>query len=391
MSPSPRLPWYALLTAVVVVPLAVGIVPLAGTRFTLNIFVQAKLVVLALTLALATAAWGFTVLRERTLYTGRALIPLGVVVLVGALSTAFAADPRLAAFGDFEQGVGFLVVSLCCLVCLLTTQLVRDNELLASLTSAVVWTASAVAGIGLLQQLLAFDVLGLGPGLLNSETSAWVLRRGFGTIGNADTYAAYLVLPALLALHRLAGADSTRNRGIWGASFVAISASLVAAQTRAALVGLVLGAAVYFIVRRRIVRGLAAGGRTTRTGSSSTTPGLVVGVIAAIGVIVGVTLATMSGSLNNLAGRFGSLAALTSLGGRLPLWRSAVEIATAHPILGIGPDSFRLGWYPTRQISHLIWGAGLIVTDPHSLPLEIAATMGILGHSHGPSSSSTRW
>ena len=39
---------------------------------------------------------------------GRALVPLGVFLLVAALSATFGLEPRQAVFGDFEQGVGLL-------------------------------------------------------------------------------------------------------------------------------------------------------------------------------------------------------------------------------------------------------------------------------------------
>jgi len=90
--------------------------------------------------------------------------------------------------------------------------------------------------VGLLQQLASFDILGLGSRLLattgnDGASLEWMLRRGYGTIGNADTYAAYLVLPALLAVRRLSTARTNKDRMVWGASLALMLATLAVAQT----------------------------------------------------------------------------------------------------------------------------------------------------------------
>jgi len=57
MQSSPQLPWRSLLIAVALVPLAVGVIPFAGTPVTLNSFVQAKVIVLALGMAVTLGLW----------------------------------------------------------------------------------------------------------------------------------------------------------------------------------------------------------------------------------------------------------------------------------------------------------------------------------------------
>jgi len=372
VSVSPRVPWYCLLSAVILVPLVVGVIPFTGVLATLNAFVVPKLIVLCLAVGLSLGSWALVRGRKGVVYAGRGLVPLGVFVAAAGLSTVFALDPRLAFFGDLEQGVGLLVMLLCALTCFLTTQLVRDEAHLAVLTSAVVLTATGVAVIGLLQQILGLDVLGIG-GDLSFE---WIMQRGYGTIGNADTYAAYLVLPAFLALHRFRfAAKSERNR--WAACLALIVTSLVMAQTRAPIVGSVMGLAVSAFSERRMARN-ARGASNKRAGASPTST-KVTATIVLVSVGIGVFAAALLASASSVAARFGSLESLLSLGGRIPLWSSAVRISASHPLLGVGPDSFRLGWYPVRQVSHVAGGAGLIITDPHSVPLLIASTMGAAG------------
>lgn len=372
---SPQMPWRSLLIAAILVPVAVGVVPFSGAMLSLNAFVQPKIIVLAVTTAVTLALWAVSRMRGAELYTGRELWPVGALLALAALSAAFGLNPRTAIFGDIEQGTGLLALALCSAVLWLTTQLLRDRDRLRELTSAVIFTAAGIAVVGLLQQLLLLDVLGL----YGSGAAEWLVRRGYGTIGNPDTYAAYLLLPAFLALHRVRTAAEKRERLLWGASLAAILGSLVLAQTRGPLVALAAAGAVYAYSAVRHARAASlpkaqakAKAKPKEPAHSSKVALLVVG----IAVVVALGAGLVWGSTTQFASRFGDLEAIASLGGRLPLWQSALEIAGDRPLLGTGPDTFRLGWYPTRTIEHLATGAGLIVTDPHNMYLHVAATMG---------------
>ncbi len=299
--------------------------------------------------------------------------PGATFLLAGGLSTAFALDSRLAFFGDFEQGVGFGVFALCTLAGFLVTQLVRDSSRLRELTSAVVFTATAVALVGLLQQVLYLDLLGIGNGSLPE----WIVQRGYGTIGNPDTYAAYLVLPALLALHRLRRSTTSEDRAMWSAATLALLMSCIMAQTRGPLLGLMVGGVAYGISEYRTARRTAAGSRGSKI-DARTSPVVPFALVAAA-IIGGIVATGIFGTALDFGTRFGSIKSLVSLGGRAPLWSNALEIAQAHPLFGVGVDSFRLGWYPVRDIAQLAGGAGLVITDPHSVPLLILATMGVAG------------
>lgn len=377
---SSRLPWYGLLGAVVLVPIVVGAAPLSGVPLTLNVFVQAKLIVLCLTMAFTLATWGLITWREGSLYSGRALLPLAAFVLVATAATATGIDRRTAFFGDWEQGVGLLVFLLCAFVCFVTTQLVRDEAHLTELTSVAILGATVVASVGLAQQLFGFDLTGIIP---RDATTGFLMRRGFGTIGNADTYAAFLVLPTFLATVRFTRSTDRRERLTWGACFAVILSSCIAAQTRGPLIGLLAGAALY-VVAGRIAASQAVARKHKGAKKSDAPAGPAVAIVVATvasGFLIAATLANgdFLGTWRDFAVRFGSVRSLMALGGRIPLWSAALEMAASHPLLGVGPDSFRLGWYPIRTIEHVSAGTGLVITDPHSVPLLLAATMGFTG------------
>lgn len=372
MQRSPNIPWYSLLAAVVLVPLAVGVVPIVGTPLTVNVFVSAKLIVLALTIAVALGAWALSLRSGEPLYLGRALIPLAVFVAVLAASTIATPDRRLAFFGDLEQGVGFLVFALCALAALLATQYAR-GERLEKLTRAVALTGAGIATIGLLQQVAGLDLVGIARG---GQLPEWILQRGFGTIGNADTYAAYLVLPAVLAFYGLLHASETKERVVWGAATGVLVTSSVMAQTRGPLAGLIVGCAGLLISEIRLAR-RPAKGKSSSKAARPIRPGTI-GILVGAGA-AGVVATTIFGTALDFGQRFANLTSLRALGGRIPLWTSAIEIARKHLVLGTGPDSFRLAWYGTRTVANLATGTGLVITDPHSVPLLLLATTGTLG------------
>lgn len=378
-----RTSWRLLLATIVAVPLAVGVIPLAGTPLTLNAFVQAKIVVLALALGLTLGAWALTRARETGLFAGRGLLPVAALALAATASTVFALDPRMAVFGDLEQGTGLIAVLMCLLVLFLTTQLVRDEAHVARITDAVIWTAAGIAVAGLLQQLVLIDVLGY----FRQGAPEWMVRRGYGTIGNPDTYAAYLVLPALLALHRMRKTTEPRERVRAALAFALILTSLVLAFTRGPLVGLAVGVIAYVLGSVRPdfgARTQAPARKTARAAAQrrSRVPGPALGIIVGV-VLVSLLLSFIVGAGADIAGRLVDPQAIASLGDRGPLWTSALEIVREHPVLGVGPDSFRLAWYPTRTIEQLAGGAALMITDPHNVVLYLAATMGLVGLAAG--------
>ena len=77
--------------------------------------------------------------------------------------------------------------------------------------------------------------------------------------------------------------------------------------------------------------------------------------------------------------RFSDLASTATAGdGRFVLWKDALAVAAKHPLLGTGPDSYRLGWYAVRSLASVrLSGIALTTEDPHNIVLLLMATMGI--------------
>ena len=84
--------------------------------------------------------------------------------------------------------------------------------------------------------------------------------------------------------------------------------------------------------------------------------------------------ATISGATSHHAPSLAPLPRPTVRPGRLQLWRAALAIAASHPLVGIGPDNFRLAYGAY---------AGIATPDPrthsNNMYLEVLTGTGVLG------------
>jgi hypothetical protein len=59
---------------------------------------------------------------------------------------------------------------------------------------------------------------------------------------------------------------------------------------------------------------------------------------------------------------------------RLEIYKTSIKIIRENPLFGIGVDNFNLGYYKYNYTSNL-----KLVDNAHSIPLQIAGTVGIIG------------
>jgi len=66
--------------------------------------------------------------------------------------------------------------------------------------------------------------------------------------------------------------------------------------------------------------------------------------------------------------------------GRLEIWAAALKLWTSHPLLGLGPDNFGVGYPSVRsEVSVSLNGVGVLQNSPHDWFLYIATSAGIVG------------
>lgn len=66
-------------------------------------------------------------------------------------------------------------------------------------------------------------------------------------------------------------------------------------------------------------------------------------------------------------------------GGRLAMWSKSVQMLKDHPLLGVGPNNWKLA-VPAYGSEGTIWREGLVLpSEPHNVYLKVAAEIGIPG------------
>jgi O-antigen ligase len=222
----------------------------------------------------------------------------------------------------------------------------RDNRTLWRVVDALMLAGAIVAIVGLVQFAFNLD-------LIAAEEGQHRLRSVYGSPNNVGLFLGR-VLPVMVAVS-LWGRG--RRRWLYGLSAVPVTLAIVLSFSKGALL-LGLPAAL-------LVMGALVGGRWLW----ATLATLVAGGIAAIPIL--------------RTPRFQSLLDLTSGTSffRINVWKSALLMIRDHPILGVGLDNF-LYQYRGRYMLPEAW-AEPNLSHPHSIVLDYAARMGLVGLAAG--------
>jgi O-antigen ligase len=284
-------------------------------------------------LVLAGAA---TTLRVRP--SGREVALLGWL----AVAAAFGADRLYAWTGTPERHLGLLGWGLIVLALLIgrSLDLARDG-------SALRWGLVA-AGLG-------------GGAVAAAEAVGWEPRwlavdaRLSGTLGSPAFLGAAvgLLLPCLVGI-AADRAIERRQRTLAGIGAALLVVAGVGSGARAAWFGLAVAAAVVAVVHRHRVRPVHVG--------------LVAIAVAAVLVL------TPAGS------RLGSLTDRGEPGGRSRLdeWGVALRVIGQHPLVGVGPEGYRIAFAEGVDASYeRAHGRDPLPDRAHSAPLDVALAGGL--------------
>jgi O-antigen ligase len=351
-----------LFSILVAVPLACAVPQVWGSKdaFTADFFSAPKLLAFSVLVGAATIAWISALARgESALRFPRVLGWLLIGFLgLGLVSAAFGINPPTAFFGDMEQKQGILVWLGYGLMWFLLVQTVSTRaDALRAATFAVVG-GFLVAAYDLVQMrwLNIATWSGIKP---------WMAARGVSTVGNPDQLGGYLVLPLMLAVALAIGAERRWLKIAYAVAAATIATALFLTQTRGAWIGAVVGALVLGVA---LWRDGSRAGRKGVLGLAAAAAGAVVLAFAVRPMLVAELAQRVNGWLNGAAG---------AGNGRFVIWREALSVIAAHPLLGVGPDSYRLAWYGIRSADLIkAGGFGFYVTEPHDLVLQLAATFG---------------
>ncbi len=266
-----------------------------------------------------------------------------------ALAAAFGVDRIYAWTGTPERHLGVLTWAIAAIAltagqCLDT---IRDR---AALTGALV-----VAGVGA-GAFATAEALGWEPSVF-----AVTAGRLTATMGSA----AYLGAVAALLLPALAGiaADRALARGLRigsGIGVVLLTVAVLGSGARAAWFGLTVAALVVVVVRRHTL--FAHRRRVILLGAGAA-------VLLGALVVFSPVGARLLAATDRDAGGGSS---------RIDEWQVATRVIVAHPVLGVGPEGYRIAFaHAVDDRYEEAYGRDPLPDRAHSGPLDVAVAGGL--------------
>lgn len=280
----------------------------------------------------------------------RAIRGLGLALLAWlALAAAVGVDPLHAWLGHPQRHLGVVAWVVLVLAFRVGTVMCRPPAL--RVLGRGVMVSLVVVGAGAALELAGWSVAGAATAPFGTRVS--------GLLGQP----AYLGAASVLLVPVALGA-AARERGAWQAVGIVAAAlgtlAVVASQTRGAWLGLLAAAAIAWpAVRSRLGRRRAAAAAGA----------------AAAAVLVVALLTPLGG---RAFGAFDLDGGSGSGRGRLDEWRVAAAVVADHPLVGVGPEGYRIaatehldGEYARR------YGRTVVVDRAHDGVLDVAAAGGV--------------
>jgi hypothetical protein len=273
------------------------------------------------------------------------MLAFGIFVVVVAVAAAVAVDPVYAWIGTPERHFGALTWLLCGMA-FAGGQMLHDHE--AAVVERVAIAVTAIVGMWVVAEVLGWEPIRLtGAG-----------DRPVGPLGSSAFVGAATALLTPIAVGAALRAGDTR-RVRWSAACAAgLGAfALVAAGSRAAWFGAFVAAAVT-AVRLRPSRPVLA------------RAAMAAAALVAVAFVTGVA----SRLPDAVAERDGGVR------GRLDEWRIATRVIADRPILGVGPEGYRIAFGARVDDRYeQAHGRDPLPDRAHSSLLDVTATTGIAG------------
>jgi O-antigen ligase len=340
------------------------LVPLAFDTGTSELAAMPKYTLVVEGAIVLAALWALEWLTTRTRPWLANGLHIPVLLLVGwtALTTATSSNPRVSLLGYHGSYDGLTATVALAVVFFAAA----DAFSMADVKKLFAFAYFGAGGVALFVGLFQLHDLVLGgpawDPLGRARQETWLLS----TLGNPNHLAGFLAMlvpmgVALAIVHR-----SAAWRWAIGVVGAVGAAEMLYAATRgawlAAFVALGLMAALSWRqIRSRVsVRSLAA-----------------IGLVAVL-VPAAVLIANPS-SRRHFAGKV-QFGAASTLGSRTGFWQAALDVTKDHPLVGSGPDTFRLE-FPRYQSASFVrhFGADGQVLGPHDSLLNVLYSRGAPG------------
>ena len=283
-----------------------------------------------------------------------------------AVSTVSGVAPVASLFGSFENQMG-LITRLCFLICFLSLMVGIGNS--QDRFRQTVWAMSLT---GLTAATYAFiQFFGrdpfLPPLLYTFDSVAGPVVRVVGTIGHANYLGNFLLYTTPTSV-ALALATEGRVRMLALIATAVSIAAMIFSGTRGAVLGLIVGAIVFFVLQLRIAR--ASFNRRTAQRAA-----------VALAIILGaIVMISFNPASRNITARAISTIKEGGTGaGRTILWRDSAKMIPRFALTGCGPEGFRKAFlaYKSKEIAQLAPGTN--EESAHNSYLDAAISYGLPG------------
>ena len=361
MSVYAKIAYGILVSMAVLIPLAAGsqYYPIIGTNSQLSLFKMSAFFLLTGLCALFGSLGIFLGGREMRWHPIMwcALGYGGFTVL----SFAFSVDKNLSLFGDYDRFAGVIPTLITIVVLFLALQLIRNNNGMRFFMHLFVLTSLALAGYGLAQSF--------GIETAHFANANIMGRRSFSLYGNPNLYAGYLCFAVFFSAGLLFSEKKKGWRAVYWAALLLNVAVTLTSMTRSVWLALVVACPLFvlFLFRQKI-------------SAEQSDKFILGGGVLAVLAFIAATFTRKTADLN-IATRLTSMfSSEGSSGTRIEMWKSALTVIKEYPLFGAGPDTFEITGmsHLTQRYLNLV-GLGEIPNNAHCLPLQLAATIGIIG------------
>lgn len=340
----------------------VFLVPLMLFRWSYDQFDLPKLVVLRVLTLFLLLLWSVKILFSDQVGIRRSKLDLPILLflILAALSALFSIHLPTALFGKYKRYEGFLTLLTYAILYFLAIQSFSDFSRLRSLTRTMVVAAAIVSYYGLMQYL--------GYDFLRWTEVPFEVNRSFSTLGNPSLLAGYLVIMFFVGLGVYFSASRPIEGLLFGMFTFLIFTCLLTTFNRGAWLSCLVGLLLVAIL---------IGGRLWRHRRGRLL-GLAISLLL-VTLLVGLFSARSFNPATNLFRRAQSVARVEegSLRSRMEIWKSALGMIKDRPLLGYGPDCFRLAFPRYQTLRYTMGSPRTIADNAHNYPLQLASMLGL--------------
>lgn len=272
------------------------------------------------------------------------------------LSSLFSIEPTLSIFGTYDRQVGLIGILAVSFFYVLLIEGVRMGGKERSVIHVMVLSGFLASFYSLLQYLNVDPI----------EWSKAFGNRPSSTVGHPDFLGGLLAMTIPLAISLFYLEEGLLRKGIWLFFFLVQLGGILVSQTRGAWIAATASITTFFFLEPFLYRKNAKLFRKK----------IVVSLIALFLLTAfGVSFLLLNPQFRNRAASIFK----SREQARLYLWRDSFNVIKEYPLLGSGPETFRLAFMPHKSLALATMEKNVNFDNPHNNYLYLWTTTGTVG------------